>query len=249
MLKIREALPINYFKNLYFSPSWALIVIGLFVGGVCCGFGFWQLDRAEEKTLLAERIKTMSDLPALPLNSSNNLEKFRIAQAVGRYLPSETFYLDNMIYKGRPGYHIISLFELDGKKELILVNRGWLAGLADRSVLPKMETPSGERTLKGSLVSPRTRPFFMGDGEPHKQKLRLYINIEQLSKRISRPVSPYVMQLQGDSEDGLIISWPKFDSKVSMHIGYAIQWFAFTLFALIMVIYSCFKKKRPALQD
>jgi surfeit locus 1 family protein len=220
-------------------------VIGLLVGGICCGFGFWQLDRADEKNLLAERMESMSGLPALSLNEDEGFEKFRVVEAAGHYLPGETFYLDNMLYEGRPGYHVISLFELENKNGLVLVNRGWLAGLADRSVLPGTDTPLETRKIGGSLVSPRTRPFFMGDAEPQGQMLRLYIDIEKLSQRLNRPVLPYVMQLQSDRADGLIRSWPKFDSKVSMHIGYAVQWFAFALFAFLMAIYSCFKKKKP----
>jgi len=237
---------INYLKSLYFSPSWSLVVIGLLVGGVCCGFGFWQLDRADEKNLLAERMESMSDLPALSLNDEQGAEKFRVVEAAGRYLPGETFYLDNMLFEGQPGYHVISIFELENKDGLVLVNRGWLAGLADRSVLPETDTPLEVRMIGGSLVSARTRPFFMGDAEPQGQKLRLYIDIEKIAQRLNRPVLPFVMQLQSDRVDGLIRSWPKYDAKVSMHIGYAVQWFAFALFAFLMAIYSSFKKKKPA---
>lgn len=235
---------INYLKSLYFSPNWPLVVIGLLVGGVCCGFGFWQLDRADEKNLLAERMESMSDLPALSLNEGQGFEKFRVVEAAGHYLPGETFYLDNMLYEGQPGYHVISLFELGNKDSLVLVNRGWLAGFADRSVLPEIDTPLEVRMIGGSLVSARTRPFFMGDAEPQGQKLRLYIDIEKIAQRLNRPVLPFVMQLQSDRVDGLKRSWPKYDAKVSMHIGYAVQWFAFALFAFLMAIYSCFKKKK-----
>ena len=235
---------INYLKSLYFSPNWSLVVIVLLVGGVCCGFGFWQLDRADEKSLLAERMESMSDLPALSLNEEQGFEKFRVVEAAGHYLQGETFYLDNMLYEGRPGYHVISLFKLENKDGLVLVNRGWLEGLADRSVLPEIDTPLEDRMIGGSLVSARTRPFFMGDAEPQGQKLRLYIDIEKIAQRLNRPVLPFVMQLQSDRVDGLIRSWPKYDAKISMHIGYAVQWFAFALFAFLMAIYSSFKKKK-----
>jgi surfeit locus 1 family protein len=190
-------------------------------------------------------MESMSDLPVLSLNEGQGVEKFRVVGAAGHYLPGETFYVDNMLYEGQPGYHVISLFELENRDSLVLVNRGWIAGLSDRSVLPETDTPLEARMIGGSLVSPRTRPFFMGDTEPEGQKLRLYIDIEKISQRLNRPVLPFVMQLQSDRADGLIRSWPKFDSKVSMHIGYAVQWFAFALFAFLMAIYSCFKKNKP----
>lgn len=241
---LKEVDVINYFKSLYFSPNWALVVIGLLVGGVCCGFGFWQLDRADEKSLLSERMAAMSALPALSLNEEQGFEKFRVIEAAGHYLPGETFYLDNMLYEGQPGYHVMSLFKLENKDGLVLVNRGWLAGLADRSVLPEIGTPLEVRVIRGSLVSPRTRPFFMGDAEPQGHKLRLYIDIEKIAQRLNSPVLPFVVQLQSDRVDGLIRSWPEYDAKVSMHIGYAVQWFVFAMFAFFMAVYSCFKKKK-----
>ena len=239
----------SYFKSLYFSPTWSLVVIGVLAGSVCCGFGFWQLDRADEKTRLAEDIKRQSSLPAMSLIGESKLEKFRKVESSGRYLLNETFYLDNMIHDRRPGYHVISLLDIEDGIELVLVNRGWVAGLPDRSALPDVDTPDGTVFLEGTLVSPRVRPFFMGNAEPQTEKLRLYIDIEKISQHVNRSVLPYVVQMTSDSGDGLVRVWSVFDAKVSMHQGYALQWFAFTLFGYLIAVYSCFKKKGPELGD
>ena len=190
-------------------------------------------------------IDSMSALPALSLNKGEDAEKYRKVKVVGHYLQDETFLIDNMIHDRHPGYHAVSILVLSNTEELILVNRGWVAGLADRRVLPKVNTPEGRVSLEGTLVSPKERPSFMGDGESQEEALRLYIDLDKISKRLNKPVAPFVMQMTDGGSDGFIRAWPKFDAKVSMHIGYAIQWFAFSFCGFSTAVYFCFKKKKP----
>lgn len=219
--------------------------MGITLAGVCLALGIWQLERANEKKIMLQNIIRNINSPVLSLNTddvSNSL--FREVSATGIYLSDKTFFLDNVMYEGQAGYHVITPFKLNGINKVVLVNRGWISAKGDRRILPEISTRTDELYLKGRLVAPRTKPMFISAEQDGEQNVRLYLDIERIQQAVLFPVLPWVLELNQGSEQGLIQNEMKVDdSKIMMHYAYAIQWFAFSFFALLLFVYACFKQR------
>lgn len=221
-----------------------MLAIGITLASICFALGIWQLQRAKEKESILQNIVRNSELPAYSLNDEKvENSQFRAVKANGTYLLDKTFFLDNAMYEGQAGYDVITPFLLSGINQVVLVNRGWISAMGDRRILPKVSTVENELLINGHLVAPKGKPLFTSAEQDYNQKVRLFIDIERIQKTLASPVLPWVLELQQGSERGLIQNWIKVDdSKIMMHYGYALQWFVFSLFALLLSVYACFKR-------
>ncbi len=61
-----------------------------------------------------------------------------------------------------------------------------------------------------------------------------YLTVELYAAAKGHPVEPVVILQDPADPDGFVRSWPREMPKEGMHIGYAIQWFAFALIALVL---------------
>ncbi len=150
------------------------------------------------------------------------------------YLEQDQIMLDNIVHQGKPGYYLLTPFVLSGSKEIILVNRGWLA--KESKGLPSPVTPTEHTFLKGTLAPPRSKPVILGNiDQPISDTppLWYYMDIEVFEKQAGYSVLPLVLRLAPDLNSIFVRDWPKFQAKSGMHIGYAIQWFVFAFFVLI----------------
>lgn len=231
-------------KGYTFSPKISLVLLGLVLAGVCFALGIWQVGRGQEKEALFQRSLQMMQLPPLLLNDDSGSEtQFREVFAKGQYLNEQGFLLDNAVLEGKAGYDVITPFKLSGRDQIVLVNRGWISTGADRRILPNIKTYLGEHVIRGHLNTPKSKPPFTSVTLDANQPVRLFIDIEKIQKNFAYPVLPLVLELIPDSEQGLIQSpYVPDNSKVSMHKAYAIQWFLFASFALLLVFYGSFKK-------
>ena len=87
--------------------------------------GNWQLSRAQEKESRQEQLDSLSQEPPIDLpDFLVKLEdfKYRQVEARGEYLPRQTIYLDNKIYKGVAGYQIITPLRIGKSSMHVLVN-------------------------------------------------------------------------------------------------------------------------------
>ena len=51
------------------------------------------------------------------------------------------------------------------------------------------------------------------------------------------------LRLDPRSEFGFAREWPRIDTKVGMHIGYALQWLAFALIAFATYLYVSTRRR------
>ena len=157
--------------------------------------------------------------------------------------------LDNIIQNGKPGFYVFTPFEIEGTSDVILVNRGWVAQQKKRLDLPETAIEPGHQTLHGTLAKPRSKPVILGNIDSPISDTPLlwyYMDTEHFEKTVGYSVLPLILRLAPTSnttpDSPLIRQWPKFEAKTGMHIGYAIQWFVFTLFVLIAFLGTSFKK-------
>ena len=59
-----------------------------------------------------------------------------------------------------------------------------------------------------------------------------YLTIDLYRATVAHPVQPVVILLDPSDEGGFVRDWPREMPKEGMHLGYAVQWFAFALIGL-----------------
>lgn len=209
--------------------------------------GFWQLDRARQKTELQAAIDTRATLPAIDATAlareagAAAAQHHRPVRLVGRWDAAHTVFLDNRQMDGRPGFYVVTPLVLEGR-DAVLVQRGWVPrDPRERTRLPDVPTPDGVVELQGTIAPPPARlfEFEAGGSGPIRQNLDLAVFAAETGLAL-RPMS--VLQ-QGESADGLARRWPRPAVDVAKHHGYAFQWFA--LAALLTGLYVWFQLLRP----
>ncbi|MEE4191120.1 MAG: SURF1 family protein [Halieaceae bacterium] len=217
------------------TAAFALLLVPLF-----CALGVWQLGRAEEKRAIAEgweqhRLQPAVALDALPDNPDTL--RYRPVVLKGEFLTGRDFLLDNRIRQGRYGVEVIT--PLRGPSgELVLVNRGWLAGDPYRQALPEVVEAPGELELVGYVYVPPGESFTLGDiaADTGWPRLVQAIDPVAMAEMLGEPVWPYTVRLNADSPAALLADWPLVNARPEKHEAYAAQWFAMAavlaLFAL-----------------
>ncbi len=219
-------------------PAWLPTFAALFFAGLTFWLGQWQLGRAEEKRAKQADFDVAATLPAVELAALPvSAAPFSRVRVSGQFAAAYQIYLDNRLRQGRAGYHVIVPLAYSGG--VVLVNRGWLAATSDRTIRPDAPLPSAPVTLEGLLVPAQSRYVELseqGATGPIWQNLSLarYRDWYQAKHRGDLPDR---MLLQtSPAGDGLARDWPRPDSGVERHLGYAVQWFA--MMAAICALYA-----------
>jgi surfeit locus 1 family protein len=227
-----------------------LLVASLLGTALTARLGWWQLDRAAQKTTLQAALDSRRTLPLLPAAELATDEAGALQQhhrrvlLQGRWLAEATVYLENRQMGGRTGFFVVTpLLLADGTA--VAVQRGWQArNMQDRTRVVVPPTPDAPVAVAGRIAPPPARLYDFGGGEtgPIRQNLPLADYASEWRLRL-RPLS--VLQEEGAStgSDGLLRHWPAPAADVHKHHGYAFQWFA--LSALILGLYVWFQLIRP----
>jgi len=232
-----------------FRPAVWPSVVGLLLLVVLMSLGFWQLDRAAQKRVLLE---AYGDRPTdAAIRIENNFVpgadwRYRRAQVIGAYDRDHQFLLDNRVYQGRVGYHVLTPLRLARGDAAVLVNRGWVPQGATRADLPPLPAPSElELSIEGLIDFPPQKVFVLGEGEDRDpgwpkvlQQVRLELQTQQLGVRLL----PMVLLLDKDQPGGFVREWNPVVVGPERHVGYAVQWFA--LAAALVILYLWVNLKR-----
>jgi len=207
----------------------------------------WQLGRAHEKEGLAARVEVLAREPAVSLTTAEvraaDVEGRRVA-ARGRFEPEYAVLIDNRIRRGVAGYHVLMPLAIEGGRRHVLVNRGWIAGTADRSRLPEVKTPAGTVEITGLAVTP-SRRFLELSANTGEGRVWQNLTLERYRQAVPIPLQPVVIQQESPLEDGLAREWDPPDLGVNMHYGYAFQWLALALTILVFYIVTHVRRRPP----
>lgn len=196
--------------------------------------GLWQLDRADQKRALALKLEQRRKLPPLvlagELPATDQLE-YREVTAQGRLLSEKTILIENRKYRGKTGFHVITPLQLMDSGHIVLVNRGWIS--PQQAIDPPgISQSAGELTIRGQASIPlppaldlSRPPTESGETLPHWP----FLTLEHYAAWSGLQVQPFMILQATDDGSGFVREWPEPQVNVGMHIGYAIQWFAFAL--------------------
>lgn len=231
------------FAGLQFRAGRYPTLVFLLLFPLLLSLGAWQLDRAEEKrVLLASQQARQSDLPMeLGLVRQMSVQdRFSPAKASGHFVVGQQWLQDNRVHVGQAGYHVYSLFELDGGDgHALLVNRGWVPLGQSRQQLPVLPLPEGDLQIKGRLSSPASVGIALGDpGYQGAGAMRRvpFMDVSRLAEALGRPLFPLVLELAA-GQPGALTPDPLTATQLGpeKHVGYAVQWFG--LAAALLMIY------------
>jgi len=236
------------------EPAWRkVVVLGVALAAVALALrlGFWQLDRAAQKVALQAALDLRGSEP--PLTAA---ELARAAAAVpaqasrrvrlaGTWVAERTVYLDNRQMDGKVGVFVVTPLRLDGGRESVLVQRGWVARNFDqRALLPPMITPSGRVEVEGRIAATPSRLLELDAAA--SGPIRQNIDVASFARETGLELLPLAVIESAtsiSSHDGLERHWPPPAADVQKHYGYAFQWFAIA--TAIAVLYVWFRIVRP----
>ena len=233
-----------------FRPSVAGVVVTCIGVGVFSSLGVWQLNRADEKRQIHAAIEERVQQPPL-LYSGQDLDlddvRYRRVTLRGRYLGDAQLLMDNRTHNGKVGYEVITPLAIaDHENWVVLVNRGWVPAGRDRRVLPEVAVPEGLVSIEGRADKPRSRPVIAAEKPETELAGRwTWLDLDYFGEVSGLSPAPFVVLLAPDTQGGLVRDWPDYEAKVGMHIGYAIQWFAFAVIALGTFIGIAIRRGKP----
>ncbi len=219
-----------------FKPSPGLSVALFAIAVACLWLGNWQLERREEKQILFDQFE---NAPLLSLEQAVKQDRhFSRVQAWGQFDDTRHVLLDNMIFKGRAGVHVLTPFMLNNGTA-ILVNRGWLPLPPDRRHLPLVPTVRSVRTINGILKKPTTDGPRLGKPDElvtdQWPQLVTYLDLETVSDALDTPLHPWLLQLDPTEPGGFAgRQWKAAVMGPEVHAAYAFQWFALALATMII---------------
>ena len=235
-----------------FKPRLMPTIAVLILLPVLLALGFWQLDRAAQKSALYGQYVQRSNMPSVSLNTALAIGKnpkdllWRRTTISGVYASDHQFLLDNQVLDGRAGYFIFTPFRLDGTGAYVLVNRGWLPANPDRTRIPALSTPSGAMRLDGFIKEPPITGIALSEdmyedlaqGIMRVQK----IDLDAIVRRSGRPLLPVIIRLEPGAASGFVRRWRDPGSGREKHLGYAFQWFL--MGAVLIIVYIALNLKK-----
>ena len=194
---------------------------------------------------LAADLERLRELPPLELNAATAdtpVPEHRQLAVTGVFEPERQVYLENRRQGNRVGYQVITPLRLEGSELRLMVNRGW--GPAEGQQPPPAPAPGTKVRVEGFTTRPQ--PPAVALGEPSEWgRSWPYFTIEDYAASASIPVLPVLLLQSPDSPHGFLRNWPREQPQPMMHLGYAIQWFAFALIAALIYLRLSFERKEP----
>jgi cytochrome oxidase assembly protein ShyY1 len=193
-------------------------------------FGFWQLRRHDEKRDFKAAVEEAAALPPIPLAEITGDEGlYRRVVATGEYDTGvEVLVLRSR--EGFSGYHILTPLRLTDRR-VVLVDRGWVPPEHDRPPVAPARPIEGVLEVTGYLwpseeaALPDTLPAVVAridtsvvDAFTPYQIIEPYLLLESQD-----PGAPGDLPVPVDPPD----------PSLGPHLGYAGQWFLFTLVVLV----------------
>ncbi|WP_438951038.1 SURF1 family protein [Porticoccus sp.] len=220
--------------------NWKILLFAGIFFPITLSLAFWQLERADEKHALLDTYQQKK--LAAPVSIAEAME-FPDQQYVrvhlnGEYDNRSVLLVDNQVRNGRPGYEVVTPFKAS-QGEWLLVNRGWLPGGLDRSVLPDVDAVSGNVTLVGYLYRSPGKQLMLGEDiwkEGAGPKIIQNAAPENVSDKLSIPFYDYTLRLDAGMPGALETGWQVVNVVPGMHTGYAVQWAALSMALLILTL-------------
>jgi surfeit locus 1 family protein len=245
--------------NWCFCPRLITSLLALVFFCLFISLGVWQLDRADYKRTLYSDFENRQSGQAIDLNHDNTKLSdkeeiiWRHVNATGEFLEQHQILLDNQVEKGQAGYYVYTPFKLEQSEHAVLVNRGWLSTGNDRTVSPALIMTNDLVNIMGVAKEEPKTGLLLKNMPPEQMNKGVYrvqrLNIDEVAELTKTKLLPYIVRLEPESKHGYRRQWQLPGSGVSIHNGYAFQWFAFATVLLIIYLVLNIKNKHKTGQN
>lgn len=219
------------------SPLARLLLIAFFglAAVVCARLGIWQVQRLHERraaNAVALQARAADPVRLDSATTGDSSLAGRHVLAGGRYDHAHDIVLRGRAYQGSPGVEIVTPLVFEGGRTAVLVNRGFVPAPDAASVLTDSLHEPGRVTVKGLAMVPPS-----GEGAPLVRPggtTWARLDLEGLGDRMPYTLAPiYIRQ----EPDALLPRFPRRLEPIPIndgpHLNYAIQWFSFSVMALV----------------
>ena len=221
------------------APVWAWLATASAVS-LFGALGHWQLGKGLAKQRMAAAMADRAaepDLVSPAVGAPLGLE-VRRAQARGTYLADRQLLLDGQSNQHRPGYRVWTPL-LFPNGAAVLVDRGWIP--LDRAGFDPAAVPAGVQTVTGAWRSlPQPGMRLAGTVNCPEQKafpaVVVYPTAHDVECLLGRPLVGGLLLLDADAPGGFVREWTDFGFPPERHFGYAFQWFALALAAIVVFV-------------
>lgn len=233
-----------------FGPKEILIIgLAFLVIGVTAGLGRWQLDRAHEKKALHQQMARRESAVPLQVGKeaiSLQADIWRRAQVRGVFAQRMTVYLQNRQQNEETGFWVLTPLKIAGSDNYVMVLRGWIPrNFQAMDLIAPYTTPQGLTVVDGLIAPPPSKWFSFFSDTP-QAVIRQNIDMDRYAQFHHIALLPYVLRQSGELHDGLGRSWPAANTGISTNYGYALQWFAMSATAGLLLLYFVFRRLRNA---
>lgn len=228
--------------SFHWQWNWKVLVFTVIFLPITVSLALWQLDRADEKRQLLEmhRQRGIAQPVALETVPDQGGSEYLRVRVTGAYDNRSPLLLDNRVRRGRPGYEVISPFKTS-KGQWILVNRGWILGNADRTILPEIDEVNGEVTLTGYLYRSPGKQLMLGEDIWRVgvgPKIIQNAAPDVVAEKIKAPLFSYSLRLDADAQGALETGWALVSVQPGKHTGYAVQWTALAVVLIVLTLFA-----------
>ena len=210
--------------------------------------GTWQLGRSEQKSaFLKQQQQALATSEiihlAAGLEDHGDQLRYKKVEVIGYYDQAHQFLIDNQIHAGKAGYFVLTQFILDGERQAVLVNRGWIPLNEDRAVLPNLQLEHEQTRITGRINRFPSVGLKLAGAEIPTDSWPSVIQVvdsQVLAKKLTYPLFSFQVELDKDLAEGYKREWQTATIMLpEQHTAYAVQWFAlaFTL-TLLFIGYS-----------
>ncbi len=197
----------------------------------------WQVNRATEKSARQALLEArLADGPVRLTGSVPSADAllYRKVRASGEWIADRQVFVDNQIRDGRAGFHVITPLRIDGSRDAVLVNRGWIARGRDYPRAPRVDVPQGRVEVSGLATRPPARYLELSP-DTIAGNVWQNLSIERYRSLAGLGVLPIVV-LMDSAAPGLQAVREKPDAGIAKHQEYALTWFALAATALVLWI-------------
>ncbi len=241
-----------------FSRRYILVTLLVIAAmAVMARLGVWQLDRREQR--IARNADLAAKLEAAPvsLNAAALAAAWPLpedradvrnlpAEAVGQFDFNNQLLLVQQNYREMPGAHLVVPLVLDGGREAVLVDRGWVPfDDVQSGRWQQYDSPRGPVAIRGrvqpsQILFGRAAEQAGTGAAPQQAKAEWYrIDIEAIQGQLPYQLLPVYLLESPGPEGNIALPYriePEVDLSEGPHMGYALQWFAFAVVAGVVYV-------------
>ena len=230
------------FRAIPFVATVLLVALGI-------SLGQWQQRRVVEKLTQQALLDERGAGAPLQIGAGQvalDAIQYRPVTVTGQFLPQWAVYAENRPLTGRTGFYVLMPLRIANTGMHVLVVRGWLPRhSAERARIMPYATPSGQVTVTGIARAGIARVHQLGEPPPVTPGAIVQnVTVAEFAKGSGLAMQPFVIEqtAPASADDKLERSWPAPSLDVNKNKGYAFQWYALAVMALLFFLITGFKR-------